>query len=206
MCGSPLTDRNQKEPGRFGLTTCSLDDAEAFPPTHRICEPKTEVETAIDEVGFRHQPHGEATMITGSCLCGGVRYEIDGRIGPALNWHCSMCRKATGAAFRSRVAVPRDHFRWTTGEDLLTDYHSSSTTTRTFGKVCGSTLISLFHDNPETLGLPMGTLDNDPGIRPQFHVFVGSKASWFEIADQLPRFDRFPPATQARSDGSLPGT
>ena len=143
-------------------------------------------------------------MMTGSCLCGGVRYEIDGKIGPALNCHCSMCRKVTGAAFRSRMAVPRNNFRWVTGENLLTYYDSSPTTTRTFCKVCGSTLVSLFHDNPEPLGLPMGTLDDDPGIRPQFHVFVGSKAPWFEIADQLPQFDGFPPTTIARQDGSLP--
>ena len=109
-------------------------------------------------------------MIRGSCLCGGVRYEIEGQIGPALNCHCSMCRKATGAAYRSRVAVPHKNFRWLTGQDLLTRYVSSPTTTRTFCKVCGSTLVSLFHDNPETLGLPMGTFDDDPGIRPVFHV------------------------------------
>jgi hypothetical protein len=115
-------------------------------------------------------------MATGSCLCGGVRYEIDGKFGPALNCHCSMCRKATGAAYRSRVAVPRKNFRWLTGEDLLTYYDSSPTTTRTFCKVCDSTLVSLFHDDPQTLGLPMGTLDDDPRIRLSCHVFVGSKA------------------------------
>ena len=148
------------------------------------------------------------SMITGSCLCGGVRYEVDGRIGPALNCHCSMCRKVTGAAFRSRVAVPRKNFRWVAGEDLLTLYASSPTTTRTFCKICGSTLVSLFHDNPETLGLPMGTLDDDPGIRPTFHVFVGSKASWFEISDGLPQFEGFPPRSLVRQDGSetsIPG-
>jgi len=89
-------------------------------------------------------------MTTGSGLCGGARYEIDGNIGPALNCHCSMCRKATGAAYRSRVAVPRKNFRWPTRQDLLTYYDSSPTTTRTFCKVCGSTLVSVFHDNPRT--------------------------------------------------------
>ena len=59
--------------------------------------------------------------VAGACLCGAVRYEIDSKIGPALNRHCKMCRKATGAAFRSRLAVPRKNFRWTTSEDLLTD-------------------------------------------------------------------------------------
>jgi hypothetical protein len=143
-------------------------------------------------------------MITGSCLCASVRYEINGKFGPALNCHCSMCRKATGAAFRSRVAIPSANFRWLAGEDLLTRYVSSPGTTRTFCRVCGSTLVSLFDDNPTTLGLAMGTLDGDPGLRPSFHVFVGSQAPWFEITDQLPRFDTFPPATVVGQDGTLP--
>jgi hypothetical protein len=63
-------------------------------------------------------------------------------------------------------------------------------------------LVSLFHDNPEALGLPMGTLDDDPGIRPTFHVFVGSKAPWFETTDQLPQFETFPPATLVRKWGA----
>jgi hypothetical protein len=78
-------------------------------------------------------------MISGSCLCGGVRYEIDGEIGPVLNCHCSMCRKMTGAAFRSRVAIPSENFRWLTGEGLPARYVSSPGTIRTFCRVCGST-------------------------------------------------------------------
>ena len=141
-------------------------------------------------------------MIKGSCWCGGVRYEIEGKIGPALNCHCSMCRKVTGAAFRSRVAVPTKNFRWTSGEDLLTRYESSPGTKRTFCRACGSTLASFFDDHPKTLGLAMGTLDDDPGIRPAFHVYVGSKASWHEITDQLPQFVELPPPSMLRKDGS----
>ncbi|HTY57111.1 MAG TPA: GFA family protein [Candidatus Binataceae bacterium] len=141
-------------------------------------------------------------MIRGSCLCAGVRYQIDGdtaaKLGPALNCHCSMCRKATGAAFRSRVSLPRRNFRWLAGEDLLTGYVSSPGTTRTFCKVCGSTMVSLFDDDPETLGLAMGTLDDDPGVRPSFHVFVASKAPWFEITDSLLQFETVPPDTALR--------
>ena len=141
-------------------------------------------------------------MLSGSCLCGRVTYEIEGEIGPAFNCHCSTCRKATGAAFRSRVAVPRENFRWRSGEEHLTRYTSSPGTTRTFCGICGSTLISLFDDNPRTIGLPMGTLDDDPGVRPSFHVFVGSKAPWFEITDDLPQFDTLPPPSIIRKDGS----
>jgi len=141
-------------------------------------------------------------MITGSCLCARIRYEIDSVIGPALNCHCSMCRKVTGTAFRSRVAVPAKNFRWVTGEDQLTRYVSSAGTTRTFCRRCGSTLVSLFDDNPGILGLAMGTLDDDPGVRPSFHVFVGSKAGWFEITDDLPQFEALPPSSMVRKDGS----
>jgi len=113
-----------------------------------------------------------------------------------------MCRKATGAAFRTRVAVPANSFRWVSGEGLLSGYESSPGTTRTFCRVCGSTLVSLFTENPQTIGLAMGTLDDDPGVRAEFHVFAGSKAPWFEITDRLPQFDEFPLASKARRDGS----
>src|SRR5215470_19074529 len=131
-------------------------------------------------------------MITGSCLCGGVRYEVDGKIGPALNCHCSMCRKATGAAFRSRARVSTAAFHWVTGEELLSRYESSPGHIRTFCRVCGSTLVTMFPDSPEELGLAMGTLDDDPGVRPQFHVYVDSKAPWFDITDSLPQFATTP--------------
>ena len=124
----------------------------------------------------------------GSCLCGGIRYEVDRFLGNAVNCHCSMCRKATGAAFRTRVAVPAAAFRWTAGEELLSRYESSPGETRTFCRVCGATLPTFFRDHPEQLGLPLGTLDDDPGVRAVAHVFVGSKAPWFEITDDLPQF------------------
>jgi hypothetical protein len=104
------------------------------------------------------------------------------------------------------VAIPSKNFRWVTGEEFLSRYVSSPGTVRTFCRICGSTLVSLFDNNPETVGLAMGTLDDDPGIRPSFHVFVGSKAPWFEITDQLPQFDGFPPATLVRQDGSAPSS
>lgn len=126
--------------------------------------------------------------VKGSCLCGGIRYEIDGAFGTVVNCHCSMCRKATGAAFRTRAAVPADGFRWLTGESLVSRYESSPGETRTFCRVCGATLPTFFRDHPDQIGLPLGTLDDDPGVRPSAHVFVDSKAPWFEIADDLPQF------------------
>jgi hypothetical protein len=73
---------------------------------------------------------------------------------------------------------------------------------RTFCRVCGATLVSLFEDNPKTLGLAMGTLDDDPRVRPVSSCIVGSKAHWFEITDDLPQFDALPASSIIRKDGS----
>jgi hypothetical protein len=132
-------------------------------------------------------------MLKGSCLCGGVRYEIDGPLDGALNCHCSMCRKAHGAAFRSRAGVRAKDFRWVNGEELITWFESSVGNHRGFCSRCGSPLLSRFDSRPDEYGLPLGCLDTDPGVRPVMHVFVGSKAPWFEIIDALPRYREFPP-------------
>ncbi len=125
--------------------------------------------------------------VNGSCLCGGIKYEVAGAFGKVVNCHCSMCRKATGAAFRTRASVPSAAFRFVAGEELLSRYESSPGEMRTFCRVCGSTLPTFFRDRPDEIGLPFGTLDDDPGVRPAAHVFVDSKAPWFEITDDLPQ-------------------
>jgi len=150
--------------------------------------------------------------LRGSCLCGGIRYEIEGTLGRVVNCHCSMCRKATGAAFRTRAAVASADFHWRAGADLLARYRSSPGEERTFCRVCGATLVTLFHDQPDQLGLALGTLDDDPGVRASAHVFVASKAPWFEIEDDLPRFSAGhsaapldeSPEDQDADDGQVP--
>jgi hypothetical protein len=131
-------------------------------------------------------------MLRGSCLCGGVQYEITGALSGALNCHCSMCRKAHGAAFRSRAQVRAVEFRWLKGEELVTYFESSPGNHRGFCRVCGSPLLSRFDQNPSFYGLPLGALDDDPQVRPTLHVFVGNKAPWYEITDNLPQFQELP--------------
>lgn len=131
-------------------------------------------------------------MLMGSCLCGGIKYEITGALFDALNCHCSMCRKAQGAAFRSRARVRTADFRLVVGEDLLTFYESSRGNHRGFCRICGSPILTKFDSDNTVFSLPLGTLDDDPGIRPQLHVYVGSKAPWFTISDDLPQFLELP--------------
>ena len=131
-------------------------------------------------------------MIRGSCLCGGVEFQITGSLTQALNCHCSMCRKAQGSAFRSRASLRAVDFAWVQGESLVTFYESSPGNHRGFCRVCGSPILSKFDAYPAYYGLPLGALDDDPGIRPALHVHVASKAPWFTITDDLPQLAEGP--------------
>jgi hypothetical protein len=142
------------------------------------------------------------SVVHGSCLCGGVRFEIDGPLLRPLHCHCVNCRKQHGAAFRSRIRARIADFKWLQGENLVSFYESSPGFQRGFCRVCGSPIInrpgpgSLSEQiNPAALfeyGVPLGILDDDPGIRPESHIFVRSKAPWFEITDDLPQHDELP--------------
>ena len=141
--------------------------------------------------------------VRGSCLCGGVKFEITGPLLRPLNCHCSLCRKQHGAAFRSRARVRRSDFKWIQGEELVTYYEATRGYRRGFCRVCGSPILNqaephsrVAESHPQSLdefGIALGTLDDDPGIRPESHIFVGSKASWFEITDDLPQFTELAP-------------
>lgn len=128
-----------------------------------------------------------------SCLCQGVAIEIDGPVKDMLYCHCTMCRKAHGSAFRARGRVKTKDLRWVRGEHLVRYYESSPGQHRGFCSHCGSSLFTRFTDAPHVLGLALGILDDDPGSRPSCHVFVGSKAPWHEITDELPQHESFAP-------------
>ena len=129
--------------------------------------------------------------IRGSCLCGSVTYEVDA-VKFVGNCHCSMCRKAHGAAFATWAIVDAGQFRWTSGAEHVQRYDSSSGTQRCFCRTCGSPLVAM---HAGAVGeVAAGSLDDDPGARPREHIFVGSKACWHDITDALPQFAQWPPA------------
>jgi hypothetical protein len=143
--------------------------------------------------------------IRGSCLCGSIKFEINGPLSPPSNCHCSMCRKQHGAAFRSRARVEKSDFKWVQGADLVTFYESTPGAFRGFCRVCGSPIVNKFEARsriaerdpqaPSRYGIALATLDDDPGVRPLAHIFVGSKAPWFEITDDLPQHAEGPRPT-----------
>lgn len=124
--------------------------------------------------------------LRGGCLCGGMRYEVDGPLTEAGNCHCSMCRRFHGAAFATYARVDPAHFRWLEGEGLLSVYEPTPLAGWAFCRVCGSSLG--LPVNGKLGSLALGCLDADPGIRPTYHMFVGSKAPWHEIVDALPQY------------------
>jgi hypothetical protein len=130
--------------------------------------------------------------LSGSCLCGDVRFEVEGPLEPLSHCHCSMCRKAHGAAFASFAAAPSSGFRWLSGTERIGQFTSSPGNIRQFCTRCGSSLPS----DPtrwRQVFIPLGLLDGDPKLGPLPHIFVASKAPWYEIPDAMLRYDAYPP-------------
>ena len=149
-------------------------------------------------------------MIRGSCLCGGVRFEIARAIGPFELCHCRRCRKASGSAFLADLGVRAEDFRLLSGGELISTYDApilrSPPAYRTsFCSRCGSPV-----PNPdpqaEWFRVVAGVLDDDPILRPDKHIFIELKAPWFEITDALPQYDQRRLHALRASQTKLPGT
>ena len=100
-----------------------------------------------------------------------------------------MCRKAHGAAFRTRASIKTADFNFLSGEELLTYYESSPGEWRSFCSVCGANMITKFSQSPDIYGFALGTLDTDTEIKIERHVFTRYKAPWYTITDDLPQID-----------------
>jgi len=131
-------------------------------------------------------------MLTGSCLCGGVAYQVDATSGPIVHCHCATCRKAHGSAFSSVMPVARERFRWLRGEDLLSSFESSPGKFRRFCSRCGSHIVAERPAQPNVL-LRLGCLDTPITDRPKEHIWRSDGATWFDPKDQLPEWAEFPP-------------
>ncbi len=132
---------------------------------------------------------GAAGERTGSCLCGGIAYAIEGPILGLVNCHCSRCRRARAAAHGSNGFSKPAHFQWLVGEALLRHYRlpDAEAYGQTFCSTCGSPMPRVDPER-DLVGVPAGSLDIDPGVREGVHIFWDSKATWFDVADGLPRF------------------
>ena len=126
--------------------------------------------------------------LRGQCFCGAVHYAVADAFLYAANCHCANCRRTTGSAFKPFAGIGREKLRLTKGADNLM-IHGEENGNDTHCKTCGSLLYSVVRDGAY-VHVAMGTLTDDPSIRPSAHIFVGSKAPWFTITDDLPQYEK----------------
>jgi hypothetical protein len=129
-------------------------------------------------------------MLWGECMCGNVRYRVEDSFCYALNCHCSQCRKATGSAFKPFGGIERHKLNVVEGRDAMSIFGSENGHDARC-KRCGSFLYSVVRDG-QYVHVCLGTLVDEPSIRPTAHIYVGSKASWYTINDDLPQHDELP--------------
>jgi hypothetical protein len=131
-----------------------------------------------------------ARVLAGKCFCGAVHYAVPDEFLYAMYCHCSNCRRSTGSAFKAFAGIERPKLLVTQGEGDLKIYGDDKAND-THCKRCGSLVYSIVRDGAFA-HVTMGTLVDEPTIRPSRHIFVGSKASWFTITDDLPQHHEFP--------------
>lgn len=130
--------------------------------------------------------------ITGSCLCGEVKFEIDGDFESFYLCHCKFCQKDTGSAHASNLFSSTAKLVWQTVQDKIKTYHLPSTKhMKSFCSNCGSALPSLQMDG-KLLVVPAGSLNQDISIKPNAHIFTSSRASWEHDLENVKSYEQLP--------------
>lgn len=132
-------------------------------------------------------------MMEGHCLCGALRYEVDGAPVQLTNCHCSVCRRASGAPFVAWFSVARTQFRFVGGQPAR--YQSSSHATRTLCGACGTPITFESVRDPDYVDVTICSLSEPEALAPTDHTFTSTQLSWVKLADGLPRYLR------SRSEG-----
>lgn len=130
--------------------------------------------------------------LTGSCLCGAVRYEVDRLDGPIVHCHCVTCRKAHAAGHTTTAGVLRTEFHWLAGEASLSAHESSAGKLHRFCSLCGTHVVAERPGQPHVT-LRVATLDTDPGGRPEFHIWTTHDPAWLVDDADVPRYAEWQP-------------
>jgi hypothetical protein len=206
-CGSTVPALSHDE--RYWNVPAGLleGDPGARPRSHIFVASRSPL-TALDDALSRHDAYPPGTelptvttrpplataAVSGSCLCGAVTFAASVLPKRLVNCHCSLCRRSRAAAFGSTLLVPRDAFRWDRGEACVRSY--ALPLPRQYGTDfcadCGS-LVPSAPTASQTALLPAGAIDSPLPQLPGVHLYVGSKAPWYEIADAWPQFAELPP-------------
>jgi hypothetical protein len=127
---------------------------------------------------------------SGQCLCGDIRFEYDGPLGPVVLCHCKQCQRGHGSAFSASAPAQAIRMQWLAGSDRIKEYASSPGKYRGFCSGCGSQLYSRVDAIPAIVRLRVGAIDQPLGKGAAQHVYVAAQSDWFEITDSLPQFDK----------------
>lgn len=123
----------------------------------------------------------------GGCLCGAVRFRTAGPLRGVVYCHCSQCRRQTGHFYAATNVAEAD--LEIEGTERLTWYRASDFARRGFCATCGSALFWK-RDGAEDISVMAGTFDKPSGLRGEVHIFVADKGDYYDIADDLPQFER----------------
>ncbi len=127
--------------------------------------------------------------LTGGCLCGGVRYEISQPLVSASYCHCTRCQRRTGTSGSAQARTVPGSLRVLTGAELVGEHVPAGGWPKCFCTTCGGALWSRDPSDEEAKSVRLGTVDGDPGIRPQWHQFTAYAAVWEPLPDDgLPRY------------------
>jgi hypothetical protein len=133
--------------------------------------------------------------LTGGCACGAVRFAIDAPLGRATWCHCTRCQRRTGAGASANARIAPGSLRITSGEDRIGTWEPDGGWAKLFCRDCGGALFSRSDRDPAVMGVRLGTIDGDPGVRPSGHQFTAYAAPWEPIPDDgLPRWPEARPA------------
>jgi hypothetical protein len=203
-CGSVVPDL-EPDQDRLGVPMGSLEDAPAglaieghifagtVVPWTRITDGMPQHEFWPPGFDFPVEPTPVRAptspgRIGGSCLCDEIAYDVEPPLLEMRHCHCLRCRRARGAPHATNAICLVPQFRYTRGEALLRSWKvpEAARFTQTFCSRCGSPMPGTWAGRDRVV-IPAGSFDDDPVLRPQEHIFVGSKASWFAITDGLPQ-------------------
>ena len=128
-----------------------------------------------------------SAVVGGSCLCGAVAFECTLPSKWVAHCHCSLCRRAHGAAFVTWAGIPEAQFRFTAGEQALRWYRSTPEAERGFCTHCGSSLLFRSNRWPGEVHVTVANLDGPLDRAPQAHVFWSAHVDWYVPDDALPK-------------------
>ena len=206
-CGSPLPEASPNSDEVYIPAGLMDDDPGVRPEEHIFTESKAQCYDITDDLPQREhygdgdlsrvvevpQPPEKEGAVSGGCQCGAVKFEYVGQPKMMMNCHCSRCRKAKGAAHATNAFVAADDLTWTQGQEHIANYDHAGAKFfgHAFCKTCGSSVPRPRPDG-SVYNVPVGSLDQAPGIEAKGHIFMGSKAPWFEVSDDKPQWDEMP--------------